>query len=334
MVQIKSGLFCKFIDHKTDRKERAKEGKKPLNENIQKEYVRYFDSLIEIMGDEPISDITRKVLKDAILTYGNLPKRNLKKYKGEPVLELLEKDIPEEARLQPGATKQVAKLVQGIFSYAVEAELLNASPAHQMKLKLNATCTFASYSDKEVTMILASAFKESELWKKWLPPLAAYTGARRGELVQLRKQDVKWDSDAERYYILITDQDADMSIKSENAKRQVPLHDALIDKGFLEYADSAGDRLFGDLKPQAVTKWFTAYRDRLGIERFDDYGNRKVFHSFRHSFITKARGKGSGDMHVQQVVGHEKTGIGTTDRYSHNLPLKDVLGVVDCVEYE
>ncbi len=75
------------------------------------------------------------------------------------------------------------------------------------------------------------------------------------------------------------------------------------------------------------------FRDDLGIERFDDFGNRKVFHSFRHSFITKSRGSGIPVEHVQQVVGHEKTSAGMTDRYTKRQPLKEVLDVVDKVRY-
>ena len=70
------------------------------------------------------------------------------------------------------------------------------------------------------------------------------------------------------------------------------------------------------------------------IASFDDYGNRKVFHSFRHTFVTKARGAGIALDHVQQVVGHEKIKAGVTDRYTHQQPLKVVLDVVDCIDYQ
>jgi len=103
--------------------------------------------------------------------------------------------------------------------------------------------------------------------------------------------------------------------------------------GFLDFIESASDRVFDELKPQAVTGWFARFRDGLGIERFDDFGNRKVFHSFRHTFVTLSRPNNPID-HVQQVVGHEKMSAGTTDRYSHRLPVADVLGVVDSISYK
>lgn len=328
-----SEVFADFLAHKVDKKSAQMEQRKPLSMKMQREYGRYFDGLIEIMGDVPLSSVTRKDLKDAILTYGSLPKRNLRLYKGVPIAELLEVEIPEEHRIKPKTAQQVAKLIQGVFSYAVDAELIGESPARAMKLSLDTARTSARYSDEEIRTILAASFKEPKPWKKWLPILAAYSGARRSELVQLRKKDVKIDSDTGRHYVLITEQAG--GLKTKNATRQIPLHSELINKGFLGFIDSVkGDRLFGDLDPQALTKWFAVYRGRLGIDQFDDFGNRKTFHSIRHSFVTKSRGAGSSLDHVQQVVGHEKTSAGITDRYTHTQPLKVVLGVVDCIKYE
>lgn len=71
-----------------------KEGRNPLTEKIQKQYHRDFAILIEIMGDIPISSITRKMLEGAILTFSELPKRNIKPYNKMPNVELLEMKYP------------------------------------------------------------------------------------------------------------------------------------------------------------------------------------------------------------------------------------------------
>lgn len=327
-----SALFEDFLAHKMDKVESEKEGRNPLSEKQQENHRRNFNTLIDIIGDEPISSISREKIKDAILTSGLLPKRILKAYKGVSLVELLEVDVPDEDRVAPKTAAEVRKTAQGIFAYAVEEGLLDSSPARDMRLKRDSARTFAAYTSEEVSMILSSSFKEGALWKKWLPTLAAYTGARRGELVQLRKQDIKFDSDSSRDYILITDEAG--SVKTENAVRQVPLHPALKEMGFLDFVKSVKTtRLFDELDPQAVTKWFSPYREALGIERFDDFGSRKVFHSFRHTFITQSLNV-NPTHHVQQVVGHEKTFMGTTSRYTHRQPLGVVLGVVDVVSYE
>jgi integrase len=327
-----SELFEEFIAYKTDPKVATKEGRNPLPEKSQKEYRRYFDAIVEIMSDMRLGSIDKKAVKDALLTYRQLPKRNLKPYKGQPVSELLEMEIPEEHLVANKTVEAVRKLMQGIFRYALDADYIPNSPARDLNLKLDISATFAPYTKHEAAQLLQAAAEEKKVWQRWLPILAAYTGARRAELVQLRKQDIKLDPDSQRHYMLITD-DAG-KVKTENAIRQVPLHQALIEAGFLEFVGSATDRLFDELKPQAVTGWFSRLRDKLAIEKFDDFGNRKVFHSFRHTFITQSRGAGNSADAVQQVVGHERSNAGTTDRYTHRFPLEDVLCVVDKVLYK
>lgn len=67
--------------------------------------------------------------------------------------------------------------------------------------------------------------------------------------------------------------------------------------------------------------------------KVNEMGERVVFHSVRHTFITKARSQGTSTVLVQQVIGHEKSGAGMTDRYTHNYQLKDLLPVVDAVSF-
>jgi len=330
-----SQVFHDYLKHKVDSKEAAKEAREPITEKEQENHKRHFEKLVTIMGDLSISSITPKLIKNAVLTCAYLPRMNMKPYNNMTISEILEIEIPKEDRVSGKSVVEVKKTALGIFAYAVNvAEVIETSPATGMKLgaKINSSCTFAPYTDEEVRKLLDESAKSPKLWRKWLPMLAAYTGGRRGELVQLRKQDIKFDTNSGRNYILITEQAG--SVKTENGTRQVPIHEVLMGNGFLEFVENAEDRLFGNLDPQSVTKWFTSFRDRLGIERFDDFGDRKVFHSFRHTFITKTRGAGNPILHVQQVVGHEKVKSGETERYTHRQPLGVVLDVVDKVNYD
>ncbi|WP_394391010.1 tyrosine-type recombinase/integrase [Shewanella woodyi] len=58
-----------------------------------------------------------------------------------------------------------------------------------------------------------------------------------------------------------------------------------------------------------------------------------MFHSFRHTFITKSRSHGVELGLLQEVVGHEKFESGITRRYTHSYPLKALLTVVDNIQY-
>jgi hypothetical protein len=67
----------------------------------------------------------------------------------------------------------------------------------------------------------------------WLPILGLYTGARIGELCQLRVNDV-FSSEA-RHFIRISDEAEGNKIKSDAGVRDVPIHSELIRLGFLDY---------------------------------------------------------------------------------------------------
>jgi len=245
----------------------------------------------------------------------------------------LEMDIPVGDRVAPKTADGLRKLFQGVFSYLVkEVEVLKDSPARDLDLKLDTSRTYSSCNTAETLLWVKAANDVDKPWQKWMLLLGLYTGARRGELVQLRGEDIKLDSDSGRHYILITD-DAG-SVKTSAAIRQVPIHQELINAGLLDLAAGVSGRLFPDLDAHQVTGWFTRYRENIGIPSRDDFGNRKVFHSFRHTVITKLRSVGVPVEKVQQVIGHEKTSAGVTDRYTHTFPLKDVLGVIDSLVYE
>lgn len=327
-----SELFEEFISHKCDPLIAQQEQRRPLSLKQQNEHRRHKDNIVAVMGDIPIDAITRQIAKNALIACAALPKKNLKRYRSLAVVELFELEIPEQDRIQPKTHLGIKKTFQGIMRFAVEKDYLAISPLEGLRLRSSIQKTFSSFTDLEVRKIFLEVQREHKSWKKWIVMLAAYTGARRGELVQLRKQDVKFDQETGRHYLLVTE-DAG-NIKTVNSNRQIPIHMQLINHGFMEFVDnSKSNCIFGDLTPQAVTRWFTAFKNKLQIASFDDYGNRKVFHSFRHTFVTKARGAGISVDHVQQVVGHEKIKTGVTDRYTHSQPLKIVLPVVDSIKY-
>ncbi|PCH62534.1 MAG: hypothetical protein COC19_02660 [SAR86 cluster bacterium] len=303
-----------------------------LSEKIQNSYIRFHRDWLELMPDKPLAQYKKREIRDFILELASAPKRNLKEYKGRPLSELLELDIPEKDRVAAKTADEVRKWLQGVFSLARTEEWVAISPATDLKLGLNDSKPYGHYEDQQVSTMLADVLSNKD-WKKWIIWIAAYTGMRRGEIVQLRKTDIKFDSESKRHYILVTDEGEGQSIKTEASKRKVPLHNQLKDIGLLEYVDSCEDRLFPDLRAQSVTSWFnTRFKAKLEIPMFNDSGQRLVFHSFRHSVITKAL-SGNKMVLVQEVVGHEKQHMGVTGRYNHSRPIADLLPVIDQIKY-
>lgn len=129
------------------------------------------------------------------------------------------------------------------FTWAVDNDLISANPFAGVKVRLTKPVLHREkgFTDHEAVAILGAAFAyrpaskrehgETVAAKRWIPILAAYTGARIGELAQLRAEDIK---DREGiHFIRITP--AAGTVKS-GLYRDVPLHPHLVDLGFVKFA--------------------------------------------------------------------------------------------------
>ena len=112
------------------------------------------------------------------------------------------------------------------------------------------------------------------------------------------------DDESGRHYIFIHNQDGN-KVKTEAGVRKVPISKSILNMGFMAMVNSKNNELFPDLNPKAVTGWFSRYRVKQDVRGVDDFGNRKVFHSFRHSFISKAAGSNIYQELIAGVCGHE-----------------------------
>lgn len=149
----------------------------------------------------------------------------------------------------------------------------------------------------------------------WLPLLGLYTGGRIEELCQLAITDIICQDGI--WAISINDEDY-KSIKTEAARRIVPLHPQLLALGFLEYVSDAkqhGTMLFPYLNADKFGKFsntpgkrFADYLDTLGIS-----DTQKVFHSLRKTSNNTLKQNGVPEETRCQYVGHEYESTNSTD---------------------
>lgn len=191
---------------------------------------------------------------------------------------------------------------------------------------------YGAYSNSEMKEFVAYAVNEEKRdWLKWIILLLAYTGARRSEIAKLSSSDVKTDKETGRLYILIG------YGKTENAVREIVIHEHLIEWGFMDYVASMPGLLFpivAGSNMAKIGKVISEIRDNLDIQKQDIHGQRRLVHSFRHSVITVATGWMKDLTHLQTTVGHELTGIGITARYIHNLPISVISYVIDGLNWQ
>jgi integrase len=173
---------------------------------------------------------------------------------------------------------------------------------------------------------------------KWLPLIGLFTGARLEEIGQALTSDVRQEDGIDYLDINTLDRRAEKRVKNRSSRRKLPLHPELIRCGLLAYVEErrqAGDeRLFPALRPSVTgqmtgnwSKWWARYTDDLGIS--DD---RKVFHSFRHSFKDACRAAQIEEELHDALTGHTSASVGR--RYGNGVPLEVLAAAVAKVSYK
>ena len=156
----------------------------------------------------------------------------------------------------------------------------------------------------------------------WIPLLGLYTGARLGELAQLRVIDVHIDTAVP--ILAITNEGEGQHVKTKAGLRDVPIHSELIRLGFLDYVAKAKQSTQVDLWPDLPTRagkpggyfsdWFGSYRRSHGFDKTPD------FHCFRHTVRTQMAETGIPEAVIDTPVGHEISGSVGAKVYTHRTP--------------
>lgn len=166
----------------------------------------------------------------------------------------------------------------------------------------------------------------------WVPLLGLFTGARLGELCQLRTVDVQMVGGLPA--LVLTDDGEEQSIKSEAGHRTVPIHSELLRLGFLEYVETiratGKDSLWPAMKLRKgkpsdyFGRWFKEHREGLGLT--------PSFHYFRHTVRPLMRQAGIPEETQDKVTGHASKGSVGTVVYGH-WALSEVRDAVEAIRY-
>jgi integrase len=240
------------------------------------------------------------------------------------ILEFVEAYARREGKTaaQPLSARTVVKLIghlREFFDFATAREWIGTSPmdavfdrgvqglkarAGQLKGRRN----YRPFSDDDLQRIFdpESYLRfNSAADEFWLPLVGLFTGARLGELVTLRSFDIRRNSVAGVWVM-------DLSGKNENSHRQVPLPQALIDLGFLNYVYATRRKLDQPLFPhRPMNPTRTADPSKHASRAFGEYLTKvgltdplHVFHSFRHTVISRMHVCGVPVGDAELIVGH------------------------------
>jgi integrase len=155
-------------------------------------------------------------------------------------------------------------------------------------------------------------------WRFWAPLIGFFSGARVGEIAQLRPGDVlEVDEGGVKTWVLrITEEsDGSRTLKNQASNRDVPVHEELVRIGLLELADfqraSGAKSLLPDCPTpvggdpgKQISKWMSEkFLKRLGIKR-----KGLGMHGFRHRLTTLLRDAGVPQDAREALAGRVGTG--------------------------
>ncbi|MGV1835247.1 tyrosine-type recombinase/integrase [Rhizobium rhizogenes] len=263
-------------------------------------YVAYSSSVkmfITFLGH----DDALRVTSDDVMRYKNYRLTAISERTGKPVSARTIRD------------GDLATL-RSVFAWAVENRKLTVNPAQGVNIRVGRKLKLRErdFTDAEAVAILRLANgvnvskdpRRLDMARRWIPWLCAYSGCRVGELVQLRKEDIKRQG-VNGWVMRITPEAG--SVKSKEA-REVPLHAHLVEMGFTDFVGGAGGGyLFIVVGPK--DEHWTAVRTRrtdlaVFIRKAVNDRNVAPNHGWRHTFKTKGIDAGIEEKVLDALCGH------------------------------
>lgn len=199
-------------------------------------------------------------------------------------------------------SKKYLAAAKTVFGWAERNDKLPTNPAATVVIMIPSKRKLRSepgLTEQEARIVLtAASMAEADttplrgFGRRWIPWLCAYTGARVGEIAQLRSQDV-FKHDEGVWCIRIT---PEAGGQKANRAREVPLHPHIVEQGFLEAVQGKNGPLFYDPRkhrggsdgnPQykKVAERLARWVRELGVDDEELLPN----HGWRHRFKRIAR---------------------------------------------
>ncbi|WP_162941079.1 tyrosine-type recombinase/integrase [Photobacterium salinisoli] len=276
-----------------------------------REFQKHYAFMVALWGDVDVATITKRTLRESLSRYAQLPKANQGRFHRKSIEELLKipvEDIQPNQQIKASTAEGYLKLLQSFFNAFLykKNDVYDRSITEGLSIEVD-DCRYAAYSSEEIKKLENHVISEESQYKKWSILLAIYTGARLAEISSFLKDGARKDEATGIHYFFVE------KGKTHNATRVIPIHPRLIELGVLDLPPI-------EAKENTIYRHLSKILKSLGIPKQDEDGYDKVFHSFRHSFITQAITQGLSKELVQVVVGHSRN-LGITDRYVHTKPL-------------
>ena len=302
-----------------------------IGEKMLGEYRVLTDEFIEIIGNIPVSSLSKEHIRTYIKTQIKLPinRRKNPKYRDLSIDEIMKlKDVKPQSRVN--VNKFLTRLTT-FMRFGISQGYIKENYIDGMKLPISKTegrKRREPFSPEDLVKILhpktyldwtidfglkTKSNKPNPVKYQnpfyWSFLIGIFSGMRTNETAQLRIEDI---IKKENVWMISIDEAEGKSVKTTSSIRKVPVHPTLISLGFIDYVKiikSKGvDRVFPELTKQRdgySTKISQHYNEKflpsVGVWK----KQVKVLYSTRHTFINRCYKKGVDRDIIKSIVGHE-----------------------------
>jgi integrase len=308
-----------------------------VGEKLLSEYKVLTDEFIEIIGNIPVSLLSKDSIRKYIKTLIKLPinRRKNPRYRDLSVDEVMKlKDVKPQSRVNVNKclTRLTTFMRFGVSQGYIKENYIDGmkipiskkderkkrEPFSQEDLvKILNPKTYLDYtidykkisSNQHTTFTTNKNVKLSNPYY-WSFIIGIFSGMRTNEISQLRIDDIVKEGNV---WMIIIDETQGKRVKTTSSIRKVPVHPTLIKSlGLLDYVEVIKSKGFDRLFPE-LTKDRDGYSSKISRHYNQNFlpsigvwkKQVKVLYSTRHTFINRCYKKGVDRDILKSIVGHE-----------------------------
>jgi site-specific recombinase XerD len=324
-----------------------------------KDYTPSFRKFMQFAGDIAVKDITTTIIRDFRELLYSAPASQSAEVKQMPLRKQVDygraNGLP---KLAHNTVRNHIVHISALLEYAEREDYIKSNVAKKLvpskKVKPRRVEDQEYFSDDEIGIIFShpvftnrdfSFFASNTTLPAeafyWIPLLSYHFGGRSSEMAERYSQNVFYNDKA-GCYILRIDESGEGSVKESSSVRDLPIPQALVELGFIEYAQSIpkGRPLFTNPKSglmMSADSYRKVFKKFLESMPNFELNGRQPTHCFRHTIETNLRELGVAKDVSAYITGRARTSsneeygsyLSVVKSALENLPKLELLATTD-----
>jgi integrase len=232
---------------------------------------------------------------------------------------------------------KLMRQLAALGSYAQGHDVVNSNPLRMKPFEVTEVIQVEPFTDEQLTKVFSGKGweKRSPTYRSfisWAFVIGAYTGARLGEIAQLRREDV---FEHEGHWVIRFTFDDEAGLQSKTRQtRLVPVSKHLVDYGFLKFVDKIeSGQLWPVVTPDTKGMWSGKVSSKVNAPiRAAGFKTQHRHHSLRHGVKTRLRGKVSDS--VNDWITHPEGRRQSVAATYGTVLIEDMQKAVDLLDYK